>query len=315
MGDPATIPVILNPAASGGAGARLQPRVEEALRRRGIPFSLLRTRAPGHARELASEAAVRGERRLLVVGGDGTIHEVANGVLNGAQDPPAIGVVPVGTGNDFFRMVARSRELEHALDALEQGRILRFDVGRARYNGKSRYFVNLLGVGVDVVVLHKRETFRRLSGLPQYLAALASALLTFRPEPIRVSVERESDSVPAELIEERAILLAATVGPSVGGGFMLNPEASPEDGLLDLFLARAMGPWKIARYVPRVIRGTHHGIADIRLRRFTRATVDRSDGEPFYFELDGERMAEAVSRLEIDVCPNQLPVLLPRRGR
>jgi YegS/Rv2252/BmrU family lipid kinase len=259
------------------------------------------------ARELAGEGDTE---RVLVVGGDGTIHEVANGILEAGPTPPALGIIPVGTGNDFFRMVGTSRRLEAALTIALQGERRLFDVGRINLDGEERYFVNLLGVGVDVAVLEKREGFQRLRGLPQYLAAFTSALVSFRPQAYRLLLRRGPDEGGEEVIEDRTILAAVTVGPSVGGGFFLNPDASPYDGELDLFFVEAIGVLKIARYIPRVIRGTHGDLPEVKLRRFTKGNLTRPDGRPFHFELDGERMPNQVTALEIDVCKGVLPVMV-----
>jgi YegS/Rv2252/BmrU family lipid kinase len=310
----APVKVIVNPAASGGAGARVRARVEAELTHRRIPFSLVQTGAPGHAKAIAQEAMRDRCPRILVVGGDGTIHEVANGLLEGDGQPPPLGVVPVGTGNDFFRMVGSSRGVSEALDVLEEGVVQAFDVGRVRFGGDTRFFVNLLGIGVDVEVLLRRERFRRLQGLPQYLAALASALVSFRPAAYRVTYWDESGDGKRETIEDRTILTTVTVGPSVGGGFLISPEASPSDGLLDLFFVEAIGLFKIARYVPMVIRGTHENVPELRTGRLTGAAIERPDGCPFFFELDGERMPDPVRKLEIEVCPGRLLVLRPEPG-
>ncbi len=89
--------------------------------------------------------------------------------------------------------------------------------------------------------------------------------------------------------------MAVTVGPSVGGGFLLNPDASPYDGLLDLFFVRTLGMLRLARYIPKVIRGTHQGVPELLQRRTTAVTVRRSDENPFFFEMDGERMPDPVT--------------------
>ena len=180
--------VILNPAASGGRGGRLLPRVREELERRKVPHLLRVTDAPGHARELVSEAVAAGSPGILVVGGDGTVHEVANGVLELQKTPPPLAVLPVGTGNDFFRMVSPARDLPGAVEPLLAGKVSHFEVGRAGFDGGSRHFVNLLGVGLDVEVLRRRPEFRRLSGLPQYLAALTAAVVSFSPVPLRIQL-------------------------------------------------------------------------------------------------------------------------------
>jgi YegS/Rv2252/BmrU family lipid kinase len=305
---PEHLTVILNPAASGGRGGRLRSKVERALTSRRLSFDLHPSEAPGHARVLAGEAAARGTGLILVVGGDGTIHEVANGILGGAPPPPPVAVAPVGTGNDFFRMLS-SRNLEESLDSILGGETRMFDVGLVRHGNADSYFVNLLGVGLDVEVLRRRAAFPRLRGLPQYLAGLFSALASFRPLSLRVTVH---DDAEGQAVEGRTLLTAVTVGPSVGGGFLLNPDASPEDGLLDLFFVKPLGILKLARYIPKVIRGTHQGVPELLQRQLEGATIARSDGEAFFFEMDGELMDEPVTSLDFRVVPGLLPVRVPR---
>ena len=182
--------------------------------------------APGHVEALSQEAAKRGTDLILVVGGDGTIHEVANAEFWArALTHRPIAVIPVGTGNDFYRMVVPAPRTGYGPGRGSKWNVEDFDVGRVRFDGKESYFVNLLGLGVDVEVLRKREDFPRLGGLPQYLAALGSSG-SFAPGRIRVTGGRRGGG-GRETIEDRTILMAVTVGPSVGGGFLLSPEPPP----------------------------------------------------------------------------------------
>lgn len=311
---PPPLHAILNPAAQGGRSGRLLPRIRSLLDEWAIPFHLETTREPGHAEDLARSAAAQGARTLLVVGGDGTIHEVANGVLGPgvADDPerhrpaPALAVVPVGTGNDFFRMVGAPDTLRDALGVLRRGRRAFFDVGHARWPGGARRFVNLLGFGVDVEVIRQRSRFARLPGLAQYLAALIAAAVRFEPRTLSLRVDGE------EVIRGAAHLAAVTVGPSAGGGFLLNPEALPDDGALDLCFVEALGALDLARYIPRVIRGTHGSLPGVRLRRFRSLRVEGAGGRPLEFEMDGDLMPHAPPWIDVEIEPRRLPVLVPQ---
>ena len=307
--------VILNPNAAGGGGSKARPRLEAALVATGRPFRLHLTEAPGHARTVAREVAGSGdEGPLLVVGGDGTIHEVANGLLeSGKARQFPLAVLPVGTGNDFHRMVRCSRRMEEVLELLNSGCPRRFDVGFARWEGGEGYFVNLLGVGVDVEVLRRRSQFRRLSGLPQYLAALLAALLRFRPMELELELESGTDA--RETLRMSTLMAAVTVGPTVGGGFRLSPDARPDDELLDLFVVEPLGPLEVMRYLPRVLRGTHGREPTIHLRPLRTLRIVSVDRQPFAFELDGELVPMETPWLELEICPAALSVLdLPPTG-
>lgn len=290
----------------------------------GLAPELLVTEAPGHARALTRELA-RNEaspappgpgvppplpdRTLLVVGGDGTIHEVVNGLRDaGFPDHLALAVLPVGTGNDFHRMLRARGGIEGVLDVLTRGATRTLDVGHVTWDGGEAAFVNLLGVGIDVEVLRRRARFQRLPGLLQYGAALLSALRSFRPVPLRIQGDPEAGD--GGLCHESPALLAAlTVGPSIGGGFLLSPEARADDGRLDLFLAYPLTPLQVLRYLPGVVRGTL-GTTD-RIHRATPRALSfvAADGVPFRFELDGEPMPDTTTRLDIRVLPRVLTLL------
>jgi diacylglycerol kinase (ATP) len=112
-----------------------------------------------------------------------------------------------------------------------------------------------------------------------------------------------------------ATLARVCVGPSIGGGFKVTPEASPRDGALDLLFVDALGPLQALRYVPRVLRGTHAGLPVVRMHRLKSVRLASPTGEPFFFELDGELMDDPVRQLEVEVLPASLNVLRPRRAR
>lgn len=304
------IQIILNPNAAGGRGRRIQSRLETRLREEGLECTVEVTRHPGHARTLAAQwGGASSTRRVLVVGGDGTLHEVANGVLSTGQKGVELAVLPVGTGNDFHRMVQGPGDLSWAMEALLHGTSRPFEVGRARWDGGEEYFVNLMGVGVDVAVLQRRPRFKRLPGLLQYLGALGSALVSFRQIPLRLTAELADGK--RNTYSGRTLLSAITVGPSIGGGFLLSPDARPDDGALDLFMAQEMGIGGVARHLPRVLRGTHAGSRDLVMERIIRARIEPLESVPLAFELDGELMPEAVSYLEVEVVPDALWILEP----
>ena len=303
----APLRVIVNPAASSGRGGRAAQSLLEELDSRGQRCDARYTDAPGHASRLAAEAVRDGVDRLVVVGGDGTIHEVAGGLLeSGAERLPTVAVCPVGTGNDFYRMVSPRRGVRELTRLLGEGVVKRFDVGRVRWDGGERVFVNLLGVGVDVAVLRCRARYSRLPGLAQYLASLLHALARFRPRDVHVEVGEAG----GQRIVGRTILSVITVGPSIGGGFMINPEADGSDGQLDLCHIAAPSLPGILGLVPRVLRGVHGGSPLVTMRRLERAVFRDPEGLPMWFELDGELAPEPASELRVEVIPQVFPVLV-----
>ena len=315
----APLRVIVNPAASSGRGMKAAEALLGELDGQGWPCDARYTEAPGHASRLAAQAALEGVDRMVVVGGDGTVHEVAGGLLgSGADRVPTVAISPVGTGNDFYRMVSPRRGVKELPRLLKGGAVKCFDVGRVRWEGGERVFVNLLGVGVDVEVLRCRALYSRLPGLPQYLASFLHALARFRPQAVHIEVRAggpaagpEPAAGPREQhIRGRTTLSVITVGPSIGGGFMINPDAQASDGQLDLCHVAAGGLVPILRLVPKVMRGTHAGSPLVTMRRLERAVIRDPGGEPMWFELDGELAPEPAPELRVEVIPGAFPVLV-----
>ena len=174
-----TTVLLVNPAAGHGRGARVSAAAIRAARRTWRGVESIRTGGPGDGVRLAAEVARAGVERLIVVGGDGSVHEAANGLLtSGVADPPPLGVVPVGTGNDFARSLGtRHSNPARAIATLARAEPARWDVGRAG----SEYFVNSLGIGFDADVAVRVNTQRRLRGFAAYAVAVAHTLSRIRP--------------------------------------------------------------------------------------------------------------------------------------
>jgi diacylglycerol kinase (ATP) len=307
-----SLQVIANPNAQSGRGARILPALEAALSERSGGAEFHRTRAPGHARDLARDlASPRGgdapARTIVVVGGDGTLHEVANGLRDaGFPTGVLLALLPVGTGNDFHRILRAGSGIDALLDVLDHGVPRPLDVGEVRWADGEAAFVNLLGVGIDVAVLRRRSAFSRLPGLLQYGAALFSALRRFEPVPLEVELDVAASRGG---IRSPALLAAVTVGPSIGGGFQLSPSALGDDGLLDLFFAEPLNVLEVMRHLPGVVRGTLGTTDRIHRATFTSARFASPDQRPFAFELDGELMPAETPWLETRIVPGALNVL------
>jgi YegS/Rv2252/BmrU family lipid kinase len=299
--------VILNPAAGGGSGRRARAELERELAHLDIAYTLEETTGPGHATELAYAAALGGTGTLIAAGGDGTLHEVANGLLRARAITggvlPTLAVVPIGTGNDFVKVVNGATDREHAYQTLAHGVVRHFDVGRVEWEGGSEYFINGSGTGIDVEVVRQIKRMPRLPGVLSYLLALLKALLRFRPIPLWI----RADGVE---YERRVMMIAITNGASVGGGFYLSPSAVPDDGQLDLCMVNELSYPQIARVLPRILRGTHGCHPEVTLRRVSTVEVHARGPSPLFFQLDGElREPEGARFLRIEVERGVLPVL------
>lgn len=299
--------VILNPASGRGTGRRLRPEVEKELAKRGLYYSLEETSESGHAVALARAAALRGARTVVAAGGDGTIHEVVNGLLQarnqGATACPALGVIPIGTGNDFVKSVIGGTNRERAYQVLAHGAIRHFDLGRISWTGGSEYFMNGVGTGIDVEVVRQITRLPRLPGVASYLVGLLRALLRFRPLPLRMRIDGEE-------LEQKVMIVAIGNGFCLGGGFRLFPDALPDDGHLDICIVDQLDLLQVMGLLPRILLGKHTRHPRVSMRTAGSVEVLAMGQEPLFFQVDGELREPATARrLEIEIVRAVLPVL------
>jgi diacylglycerol kinase (ATP) len=289
--------LLVNPAAGRGRGGRLKLRAEAACRQYWSDLAVEETAGPGDGVRLARFAAEAGVERLLVLGGDGTVHEAANGLLQAtvSQRPP-LGVLPVGTGNDYAKLTGLGGAgPEQAARRLSRGRIRRLDAGRV---GET-FFVNALGVGFDAEVA-RRVNCGRLQGPVAYLVAVAQTYRSFSPLEIAVVVE-------SGRFEETALLVEVGIGAVVGGGFRLNPAARPDDGEFDVCVIRKLSLGEFVTRLPLAILGWHTRLRQVRAFRSPRVTLESLAG-PVLAHLDGE-VRTMGPRLEIVIEPQCLSVI------
>ena len=260
---------------------------------------MLETGGPGEASGLVQRGLERGAARVVVIGGDGTVHEVANGMLTSGVEPlPALGVVPVGTGNDFARLTGTlGLSPEAAMSRLAHARIGHFDVGHAW----GEYFVNSVGIGFDAEVADRVNRMIGARGMLAYLSATLGAYRAFRPPTLTVTAGEA-------LIREPIMLVEVSIGATVGGGFRLTPEARPDDGLFDVCVIRALGGFEFVTRLPLAMMGRHAGLAQVRMFRLPALTV-RADAQPLAAQFDGE-VRRRDQPLDFRLEPGRLPVLL-----
>lgn len=267
----------------------------QALRNAGVVFDTTETREPGEAIGLAERSA-RDYSGVVAVGGDGTVHEVVNGLMR-AGTGSAFGVIPCGSGDDFAKLLPEGDPVAR----LAHGAIRRFDVGRIDA-GEVRYFANGMDVGFGAHAARNVAAVPRfLTGLAAYLGALAITLVRYPALRLRLQLD---DQPP---FEQATTMTAVMNGRSFGGSFRVTPQASAEDGLLDLLVAEQVGRARILALVPKIMRGSHLGEPDVRLLRAKRVLIE-SDA-PLVVEADGEIVFERARRLEIGVLPGALPVI------
>jgi diacylglycerol kinase (ATP) len=293
---------IVNPAAGGGRCGKLAPASLEQLRADGISTEIVESSAPGHAMRLAAEAWKLGYRNFLAVGGDGTVHEIINGIFPAALggDPPRLAFLPLGTGNSFLRDFS-VQGAEYSKQAIRKGRWRLCDVLSMKHTGGAIYFFNLLSVGftADVAVLTNRR-FKPLGELGYLLGVLTCVLrLRRRPFPLRIEGEEEVD-------RRRCLFLTFNNSKFTGGKMMIAPLADPADGLIEYVRWGPIGRLGLLRNLPSLYDGTHihHPLAE---HKATRRIDFFLDG-PVDVMVDGEVLTIHCETLE--VLPAALRVMV-----
>lgn len=290
--------IIYNPVAGRGkARATVDAVVDEARKQFG-DIEVLPTEAPGDGVRRGREAAEKGMKQIIVVGGDGTVHEATNGLLrSGVADLPAIAVVPEGTGNDFAKLIGTDglgpRE---AVRRLATGTPGMFDVGEAW----DEYFVNTLGVGLDAEVTMHLKKVKRLRGTLAYGKALLGALGTYSDIELEVDVGEDRFS-------GKWLLVAVGIGAVEGGGFNLMPSALPDDGLLDICAIRPTPLVRLLTLIPSVMMGTHTNDSRCWMGRGTEVRLKGS--APLTIHSDGELRSTGSHEVVIALHKGVLPVI------
>lgn len=296
--------VILNPTAGR---VRRYPCVVDDLH--GLPGAeIRRTRGPGHATELAREAVRDGCSHVVVAGGDGTVHEVVNGLVpgEGAAPDAVLAVVPLGTGNDLAGGLGIPLDPHEAVEILGRARTRRVDLLRVGSAAGERWVANfaIAGFAGDVAGRVTPETRRRWGGLV-YLRAVAMGLPALRRYRTRLVVDGET-LPPQDLL---AVIVAN--GRRGGNGIPVAPRAEPDDGELDLVAVGCAVPRRVPLTVARVLAGRHLDSTDVLWRR-ARAVEIRSD-PPMPVNGDGQGLGD--TPVTFRVLPGALGVLVPPRPR
>jgi len=267
----------------------------QRLRVAGVDFDAAETRAPGEGVALAERAA-RDYDVVIAAGGDGTVHEVANGLLR-AGTGATIGVLPLGSGDDFVKMLPP----RDAVERIAHGASRAFDAGRITA-ATTRFFANGMDIGFGAHGAYNiRKVPRVFTGLAAYLGAIALTLVRYPKLEVRLQLDGSAPFV------QTTAMTAVMNGRAFGGSFHVCPDACADDGELDLLIAEGIGRLAILGLVPRIMRGTHGGDPRLKLLRAKAVTIESQT--PLLVEADGEIAFDDARRLEVEILPGALRVL------
>jgi len=284
---------IVNPAAGGGRTAKLAGAQLARLRKSGLRVDVIASTGPGHAIQLAHEAYEQGYRRFLAVGGDGTAHEILNGIF-GRETPTErieLGFLPLGTGNSFLRDFTKNGA-ENSIEALLTGRKRRVDLLRLRHAAGTIYSFNLLSVGftADVGALTNR-IFKPFGHLG-YLLGVFVRVLQLKRRAFRMRADEDG-----AWDDRRCLFLTFNNSKYTGGTMMIAPQADPTDGLIEYVRWGPIGRLGLLKMLPRLYDGTHtdHPLAERRAVKHVEFALEK----PVDVMIDGEIVTLDCQTLDI----------------
>ncbi len=300
------VKLIFNPHADGGRGWRVAGSLQATIEHFG-GAEWTGTEYPTHASELAAQAAREGFDVVVAVGGDGTVHEVVNGLMQvTAGERPILAAVPIGSGNDFCYNVGFPADPGKAILSAFSGSTKKVDLGRVQdASGRVEYWDNTLGIGFDAATVINSHAITRVQGLAMYLAAVIRTIMKDHQAPrMQISTDREE-------LDRELLMLTLCNGGREGGGFMLAPDAKPDDGVFEYVMVDYVSRPMMFRLIPEFMRGTHARFKQVHLGTFRqlKLVADR----PLLIHTDGEIFANAttnVQELTVELMPQALKVIV-----
>ncbi len=291
-----SVKVIYNPAAGRANQAKILPRLQEALQNAGLDYQIAVTEHRQHATELAQQAAVDKWPRVAVAGGDGTINEVVNGLLQVEGERPQLGLLPLGTANDLTKTLEIPTSLSEACQKLAQSTSRRIDVGQVNQH----YFVNNSAIGLEPLVTMQQERLRWLGGSVRYIVAAMQSIVTARFWEVHLDWL-------SGVYEGPVLLISVGNSPRTGGFFFMTPQAEVSDGLFDFVYGIKMSRWQMVNLLPRTMNGSHIRHPLVIYRRAETINIRVEPTTPI--QADGEIIETAANEITYQILPDYLEVV------
>lgn len=312
--------LIVNPQSAGGKTGALFEKMRGPIERSLGHFETAFTSGPRHAVDIAKEAAMQERPVVVSVGGDGSIHEVACGLMQAREAGHAktkLGIIGAGTGGDYRRTLGLENRLDRYCEAIASGKTRAMDIGKFSYvthkgEKASSYFINILSVGmgglIDQLVA---QSSRSMGGTMAYLSASVRGLIQSQVGHLKCKIWRE-DACREETIESRTIAICN--GRFFGSGMQVAPMAHPDDGLFDVVDLGAAPRLRFFMVSSRMYTGTHVHSLDVKHYRCDRIEIEllnKDITDRFLLDVDGEPLGTLP--ISIEMVPSAIEVFVPKQ--
>jgi YegS/Rv2252/BmrU family lipid kinase len=299
--------IIINPAAGKGKGREDWPFISSMLKNTNLSFEFAFTSSCMHAKELAIKAIHDGYRTLIAVGGDGTLNEIANGILEQNVCPSTdvvLGMIPIGSGNDWRRMFKVPDNYTEVVDIIKKRNLFLQDAGKVKYfnddKEEERYFVNNAGIGFDAKVVDKtnKQKAKSKSGKFLYLYNLVTSLFSFHPVNAKIIIDGQQ-------LKTSLFTMSLGICKYSGGGMMQLPDAIADDGLFDITIIQKIGKIEVIKNVKNLYDGSFVKHPKVQTYRAKKIIVNATPSVSL--EVDGESLGS--SPLTFEIIPRCLKVI------
>ena len=308
--------VVVNPKSSIGKGGKDWPVIKDLLTKEGFDFDFVLTEYPSHAIELVRENITeKGYKKIISVGGDGTNNEVINGIFTQKRFPTSeitLGIIPVGTGNDWRRTFNFPEDYPHIVDIIKNGQVFQHDIGKVVYynNGDTRirFFLNAAGTGLNEMVCSRTNKLKAegKGGAVRYMLSTASCLFKFKCVNIKLEIDNQV------VLEDEILSISIGNGKYNGGGMMMMPNAVPDDGLFDITVVKKVGMLKFATNIGNVYDGTFvDKLKEVSLFRGKKIHITSIPAHQLLLETEGETLTN--SPFDFEMLPKAINMIVPKK--
>lgn len=287
---------IINPKAGKGKALKIIPEIEEEFKNTNEEFLIEITEKVGHATEIVRKYVSKENYRVYAVGGDGTLNEVLNGMINSES---CLGFIPNGSGNDFIRSLYKGKLPRNIIKDTINGKIKPIDLAKV----DDRYFINISSIGIDAEVANNARNIKKcpfISGKIAYILSAIITILMYKHKEIQLTIDSKE-------IKIKNTLLALANGRYYGGGMKVAPDADLQDGLLDICAIDKLSRAKMFILFPKLIKGKHHQIKEVTFYKGKKVTVNSE--EEVTLNIDGEIVKR--KNITFEIVPGGVKFIIP----